>query len=182
MIFMKGLVDYIVEKLNEYENIKDLTINDIRKIVSGFLKTGKIISVKDDGKKFIVELKDDKFDTELDKLSDYFGKTYNVDVGYDIETDSIEIYKKKFEPLSSLIKKFNDQDNIVSKKEQQAKEKEKHKVQSNGLTPHDEEMIDLAHSTTYRSDKNKYLKAVDTDKARKIIEYIFSDNDIKWED
>ena len=121
---MKGLVDYIVEKLNEYENIKDLTINDIRKIVSGFLKTGKIVSVKDDGKKFIVELNDDKLDTELDKLSDYFGKTYNVDVGYDIETDSIEIYKKKFEPLSSLIKKFNDQDNIISKKEQQAKEKE----------------------------------------------------------
>ena len=47
---MKGLVDYIVEKLNEYGNIKDLTINDIRKIVSGFLKTGKIVSVKDDGK------------------------------------------------------------------------------------------------------------------------------------
>ena len=179
MIFMKGLVDYIVEKLNEYENIKDLTINDIRKIVSGFLKTGKIISVKDNGKKFIVELNDDNFDIELDKLSDYFGKTYNVDVDYDIETDSIEIYKKKFKPLSSLIKKFNGQDNIISKSEQ--KEKDKHKVQSNGLTLHDEEMIDLAHSTTYRSDKNKYLKAVDTDKARKIIEYIFSDNDTKWE-
>ena len=179
---MKGLVDYIAEKLNEYKNIKDLTINDIRKIVSGFLKTGKIISVKDDGKKFIVKLNDDNFDTELDKLSDYFGETYNVDFDYDIETDSIEIHKKRFEPLSSLIKKFNDQDNIISKKEQQAKEKEKHKVQSNGLTPHDEEMIDLAQSTTYRSDKNKYLKSVDTDKARKIIEYIFSDNDIKWED
>ena len=65
MIFMKGLVDYIAEKLNEYKNIKDLTINDIRKIVSGFLKTGKIISVKDDGKKFIVKLNDDNFDTEL---------------------------------------------------------------------------------------------------------------------
>ena len=50
------------------------------------------------------------------------------------------------------------------------------------VMPHDEEIIDLAHSTTYRRDKNKYLKAGDTDKARKIIEYIFSDDENKWED
>ena len=122
------------------------------------------------------EIVQNNFDECLDEDSP--GKT--ITLSYDIETDIIEIHKKKFEPLSSLIKKLNDQDNIISKSEQ--KEKDKHKVQSNGLTPHDEEMIDLAQSTTYRSDKNKYLKAVDTDKARKIIEYIFSDNDIKWED
>ena len=207
-------------------------------------------------------MEDDNFDTEFDKLTDYFKEIYNTDIGYDIETDSIEIYKKKFsEPNSININ--NDQDNKisysnmsindlkkeligklllkrdklygkgfgdgyeiidiikrgsnifieymdgtttnelnikmldqndsqyyeyqiskdkVSKAEQQAQERKKHKVQSNGLTPHDEEIIDLARSTTYKNDKNKYLKAVDTDKARKIIEYIFSDTEIKWED
>lgn len=43
-------------------------------------------------------------------------------------------------------------------------------------------IIDLAHSTTYRRDKSKYLKSVDTDKARKLIDYIFSDDETEWED
>lgn len=259
---MKTLQEYILESINEAKNIKDLTIDDIKEIVTQFINTGKIVSVKDNGKKFIVELDDDNFDTEIDKISSYFSQNYDVDVDYDFETDSIEIYKKKFPKLSSLIKTNNqnnktnysdmpidklkkeligklllkrdklygngfddghkitnvtkrgsnafieymdgtipkelsikmlDQNDSpyyefqiskdkVSKAEQQAKEKEKHKVQSNGLTQHDEEIIDLAHSTTYRRDKNKYLKAVDTDKARKIIEYIFSDDETKWED
>ena len=260
---MKTLQEYILESINEAKNIKDLTVDDIKEIVTRFINTGKIVSVKDNGKKFIVELDDDNFDTEIDKISSYFSQNYDVDVDYDFETDSIEIYKKKFPKLSNLIKTNNNQNNKtnysdmsidklkkeligklllkrdklygngfddgrkitnvtkrgsnafieymdgtipkelsikmldqndspyyefqiskdkVSKAEQQAKEKEKHKVQSNGLTQHDEEIIDLAHSTTYRKDKNKYLKAVDTDKARKIIEYIFSDNETKWED
>lgn len=260
---MKTLQEYILESINEAKNIKDLTVDDIKEIVTRFINTGKIVSVKDNGKKFIVELDDDNFDTEIDKISNYFSQNYDVDVDYDFEIDSIEIYKKKFPKLSSLIKTNNNQNNKtnysdvpidklkkeligklllkrdklygngfddgrkitnvtkrgsnafieymdgtipkelsikmldqndspyyefqiskdkVSKAEQQAKEKEKHKVQSNGLTQHDEEIIDLAHSTTYRRDKNKYVKAVDTDKARKIIEYIFSDDETKWED
>lgn len=260
---MKSLRDYIIESLNESSSIQNLNTDDIKEIVTRFINTGKIISVKDNGKKFIVKLDDDNFDTEIDKISSYFSQNYNVDVDYDFETDSIEIHKKNFSKLSSLIKINNNQNNKtnysdmsidklkkeligklllkrdklygngfdnghkiinvtkrgsnafieymdgtirqelsvkmldqndspyyefqiskdkVSKAEQQAKEKEKHKVQSNGLTPHDEEIIDLAHSTTYRRDKNKYLKAVDTDKARKIIEYIFSDDETKWED
>lgn len=260
---MKTLQEYILESINEAKNIKDLAIDDIKEIVTRFINTGKIVSVKDNGKKFIVELDDDNFDTEIDKISSYFSQNYDVDVDYDFETDSIEIYKKKFPKLSSLIKTNNNQNNKtnysdmsidklkkeligklllkrdklygngfddgheitnvtkrgsnafieymdgtipkelsikmldqndspyyefqiskdkVSKAEQQAKEKEKHKVQSNGLTQHDEEIINLAHSTTYRRDKNKYLKAVDTAKARKIIEYIFSDDETKWED
>lgn len=258
---MKTIKNYIIESLNKPSNIQNLNVDNIKGIVTQFLKTGKIISVKDNGKKFIVELDDDNFDTELDKLIDYFKETYSIDVSYDIETDSIEIHKKKFsEPV--LVNVNNDQNNKinyfnmsinnlkkeligklllkrdklygkgfgdgceiidiikrgsnifieykdgattkelniemlgqnnsqyyeyqiskdkVSKAEQRAEERKKHKVQSNGLTPHDEEIISLARSTTYKKDKNKYLKAVDTDKARKIIEYIFSDTEIEWE-
>ena len=55
------------------ENQKD---NDIKEITNQFLKTGKIVSVKDDGEKFIVKLDDDDFDTELDELIQHFQKTY----------------------------------------------------------------------------------------------------------
>lgn len=258
---MKSLKNHIIESLNKSSNIQNLNVDDIKGIVAQFLKTGKIVSVKDDGKTFMVELDDDNFDTELDELIHHFKKTYNVDVDYDIETDSIEIHKKKF-PRPNLIKIDNNQDNKkyysnmsidnlrkeligklllkrdklygkgfgdgyeivdvikrgsnvfikymngittdelnikrldqndsqyyeykisdskVSKAEQRSEERKKHKVQDNGLTPHDEEIIDLARSTTYKSDKNKYLKAADTDKARKIIEYIFSNPEINWE-
>ena len=264
---MKSLKNYIIESLNKSSNIQNLNVDDIKEITAQFLKTGQIVSVKDDGEKFIVKLDDDDFDTELDELIHHFQKTYNVDVDYDIETDSIEIHKKKF-PRPNLIKIDNNQDNKkyysnmsidklkkeligkllfkrdklygkgcddgreivdvikrgsnvfikymegsdlhgkterelnikfldqndsqyyeykiaddkVSKAEQRNEEIKRHKVQDNGLTPNDEEIIDLARSTTYKSDKNKYLKAVDTDKARKIIEYIFSNTEIEWED
>ena len=263
----KSLKNYIIESLNKSSNIQNLNVDDIKEITTKFLKTGKIVSVKDDGEKFIVKLDDDNFDTELDELINHFQKTYNVDVDYDIETDSIEIHKKKF-PRPNLIKIDNNQDNKkyysnmsidklkkeligkllfiwdkmygkgfddgreivdvikrgsnvfikymegsdlygkterelniknldqndsqyyeykisknkVSKAEQRKEERKRHKVQDNGLTPNDEEIIELAYATTYKSSRNLYLNAVDTDKARKIIEYIFSNPEIEWED
>lgn len=56
------------------------------------------------------KLDDDDFDIEFDELIQHFQKTYNVDVDYDIEMDSIEIYKKRFS-RPNLIKIDNNQDN-----------------------------------------------------------------------
>ena len=107
---MKSLKNYIIESLNKLSNIQNLNVDDIKEITNQFLKTGKIVSVKDDGEKFIVKLDDDDFDTEFDELIQHFQKTYNVDVDYDIETDSIEIHKKRFS-RPNLIKIDNNQDN-----------------------------------------------------------------------
>lgn len=94
-------------------------------------------------------------------------------------TDELNI--KMLDQNDSQYYEYRISDDKVSKAEQRNEERKRHKVQDNGLTPHDEEIISLAHSTTYKNDKNKYLKAVDTDKARKIIDYIFSNPEIKWE-
>ena len=114
---MKTIENPIIEELNKSSNTQNLNVDDIKEIVTQFLKTGKIISVKDsvDGKKFVVELDDNNFDTEFDKLTDYFKETYGVDVSYDIETDSIEIYKKKFPKLNDINTNINhDQDNKIN--------------------------------------------------------------------
>ena len=73
---MKSLKNYIIESLNKSSNIQNLNVDDIKEITNQFLKTGKIVSVKDDGEKFIVKLDDDDFDTELDELIQHFQKTY----------------------------------------------------------------------------------------------------------
>ena len=71
---MKSLKNYIIESLNKSSNIQNLNVDDIKEITNQFLKTGKIVSVKDDGEKFIVKLDDDDFDTELDELIQHFSK------------------------------------------------------------------------------------------------------------
>lgn len=62
------------------------------------------------------------------------------------------------------------------------KETDIHKPQSNGLSLNDEDLIDLAQSTTYRSSILRYIDMVDTQKAKKILKNILSSNDIEWED
>ena len=51
---MKTIENPIIEELNKSSNTQKLNVDDIKEIVTQFLKTGKIISVKDsvDGKKF----------------------------------------------------------------------------------------------------------------------------------
>ena len=71
---MKSLKNYIIESLNKLSNIQNLNVDDIKEITNQFLKTGKIVSVKDDGEKFIVKLDDDDFDTEFDELIQHFQK------------------------------------------------------------------------------------------------------------
>ena len=62
------------------------------------------------------------------------------------------------------------------------KETDIHKVKSNGLSDNDEELIDLAYSTTYRYSIKNYIKIADTAKARKILQDILNSNEIEWED
>ena len=68
---MKTIENPIIEELNKSSNTQNLNVDDIKEIVTQFLKPGKIISVKDsvDGKKFVVELDDDNFDTEFFNFS-----------------------------------------------------------------------------------------------------------------
>lgn len=65
---------------------------------------------------------------------------------------------------------------------QSKKETDIHKPQSNGLSLNDEDLIDLAQSTTYRSSILRYIDMVDTQKAKKILKNILSSNDVEWED
>lgn len=62
-----------------------------------------------------------------------------------------------------------------------------HKNKHNGrqqrkLTANDEELIELAYSTTYRSSIRKYIREADTARCREILTRIMNDPDIDWED
>ena len=116
------------------------------------------------------------------EIVDVIKRGSNVFIEYLNGTTIDELNVKFLDQNDSQYYEYKIADDKVSKAEQRNEEIKRHKVQDNGLTPNDEEIIDLARSTTYKSDKNKYLKAVDTDKARKIIEYIFSNTEIEWED
>lgn len=50
------------------------------------------------------------------------------------------------------------------------------------LTPNDEELIELAYSTTYRSSIRKMLNEADTSRCREILQRIMDDPEIEWED
>ncbi len=50
------------------------------------------------------------------------------------------------------------------------------------LTANDEELIELAYSTTYRSSIRKYIKEADTERARHILTRIMNEADVDWED
>ena len=47
---MKSLKNYIIESLNKSSNIQNLNVDDIKEITNQFLKTVKIVSVKDEVK------------------------------------------------------------------------------------------------------------------------------------
>ncbi|MBR6746318.1 MAG: hypothetical protein IKL83_02955 [Muribaculaceae bacterium] len=52
------------------------------------------------------------------------------------------------------------------------------------MTANDEELIDMAHSTTYRSEIRKYIADADTNTntAKEILHSMLNNNDIDWED
>lgn len=50
------------------------------------------------------------------------------------------------------------------------------------LTANDEELIELAQSTTYRSSIRKYIEEADTERARYILTRIMNQADVDWED
>lgn len=50
------------------------------------------------------------------------------------------------------------------------------------LTANDEELIELASSTTYRSSIRQYIREADTERCREILTRIMNEVDIDWED
>lgn len=50
------------------------------------------------------------------------------------------------------------------------------------LTQHDEELIDLAYSTTYRDTIQQCIEEAETQCAREILTNILNDNDAEWDD
>ena len=48
------------------------------------------------------------------------------------------------------------------------------------LTANDEELIEMAFSSTYPSEIRKYIKQADTEKARNIMRGLLSDGDVQW--
>lgn len=50
------------------------------------------------------------------------------------------------------------------------------------LTAHDDELIDLAYSTTYRSSIRAMIQEADTERCRIILRRIMDDADMDWED
>lgn len=50
------------------------------------------------------------------------------------------------------------------------------------LTAHDEELIELAYSTTYRSRIRTMIQEADTERCRVILRDIMSDTGVDWED
>lgn len=50
------------------------------------------------------------------------------------------------------------------------------------LTANDEELIELAYSTTYRSSIRQYIREADTERCREILTRIMNESDVEWED
>ena len=151
------------------KDIKTIKTDDIVKEITKLFPINDLY-VKDDGDKFIINLNKIIYD-----ITQHFSETYDVDVDYDFETECIDIHKKKFPSLQEIVNKYKQE-------EVKQKEENKHKVQSNGLTLHDEELIDLAYSTSYRSSIRNYIREVDTDKAKQILRDILTDAEVEWED
>ena len=159
------------------KDIKTLKTDDIVKEISKLFSNYQDLYVEDNGDKFVVNLNKIIYD-----ITQHFSETYDVDVDYDFETECIDIHKKKFPSLQEIVNKYKQEDEIKQQEEVKQQEENKHKVQSNGLTLHDEELIDLAYSTSYRSSIRNYIREVDTDKAKQILRDILTDAEVEWED
>lgn len=57
-----------------------------------------------------------------------------------------------------------------------------HKKNKQSYTDWDMELIDMALSTTYRSDVGEYILQADTEKAKDYLKNILNSNDVEWED
>lgn len=130
-------------------------------------------------------------DVEIEKSFDGdFDLTFNDNDYWDYEEDDLtaklkEIYNKISE--KTTVVRWDDRSKLLVKpdfieyKQQSSKSEDIHKIRSNGLSINDEELIDLASSTTYKNSIEEYIKIADTDKAKKILRNILNDPDIKWE-
>lgn len=163
---MKTLITYITESSN-------INLSKIKKIIKGL-----------------------KYNIE--EYRDCIHVIFNEDDYWNFEDwDLTQELKNIYNELSKLttVVKWNDRNTLVVKfskdhdstddLDNELKVKKianMHSSQSNGLSIHDEELIDLASSTTYRSTIKKYIKLADTPKAKKILRDFLSQNDVKWED
>ena len=55
-------------------------------------------------------------------------------------------------------------------------------MENEKLTANDEELIELAYSTTYRSSIRDMIAEADTERCRVILRCIMNDADVAWED
>lgn len=187
---MKSLKQFISEAKKS-----NITLAKIKKIVNGI---DYDIDECNDGFTLKFE-EDDYWDFEKDNLTDKLQKVFDelskLTTVIRWDDRSWLLVKNKFivyadpEPYKDIDRKpinitTEPYKGVVGKttKPEPNKEIDIHKVKSNGLSYNDEELIDLAYSTTYRSSIKNYIKIADTVKARKILQDILNYNEIEWED
>lgn len=123
---------------------------------------------------------------------DGYSIVFDEDDYWDFEEDNLTApVAAIYNELSKIttVVRWDDRNELIVKNEMVKKPKsspkqpeDPHKRQSNGLTANDEELIDLASSTTYRSSIRKYITMADTPKAKKILKDILNSTDVEWED
>lgn len=155
---MKDLSTFLIEA-------SGISLATIKKVTKG-VKCD--IIARTDG--FAIDFdEDDYWDFEEDNLTAPIAAIYN-------ELSKITTVVR-WDDRNELIVK-----NEIVKKPKSTPQEDPHKRQSNGLTANDEELIDLATSTTYRSSIRQYITMADTPKAKKILKDILNSTDIEWED
>ena len=172
---MKSLKQFISEAKKS-----NITLAKIKKIVNGI---NYDIDECNDGFTLKFE-EDDYWDFEKDNLTDKLQKVFDelskLTTVIRWDDRSWLLVKNKFIVYTDP-EPYKDIDGKPIKPEPN-KETDIHKVKSNGLSDNDEELIDLAYSTTYRYSIKNYTKIADTAKARKILQDILNSNEIEWED
>lgn len=128
---------------------------------------------------------------DINARVDGFAIDFDEDDYWDFEKDDLTApVAAIYNELSKIttVVRWDDRNELIVKNELVKKPKtsspqeDPHKRQSNGLTANDEELIDLASSTTYRSSIRKYIAMADTPKAKKILKDILNSEDVEWED
>ena len=168
--------------MNRILNITESKLNRlVKESISNFLTE----SENEDAVKIVMDIlkrharsvgySDNKF-TDPDKITliaqGPWSKSYQI--FYDGEKQLAYVDKNMITPETIESLGWNPK----SKKEVQ---KDIHKIQANGLTLFDEELIDLATSTTYKDSVRNYIKQADTSLAKKYLRDILLNDDIEWE-
>lgn len=158
---MKPLTLLINESIS-----KTITINKIKQFITGI-------------------------DCEIEKTSEGFTLKFDEDDYWDYENDNLTSKLQNiFDDIAKIttVIRWDDRSWLLVKHEfieySKPVPNEKNKVHkvNGGLSDYDEELIDLAQSTGYRSSIRKYIELADSDKARKILQDILNSNEIFWED